>query len=164
MDMKASHSLSGTETGNPAYLVYEDVPLYDLWLKLILGGVLALTLIPGIALLSVDITGTWVMLGATAFDVLLFYAILPRRYQIFQDKVRIVLGQPFAFNISLSVIKEGRQASGSKAFAYRGIRFATSSRSVVEIVRHKGLNVVISPSDRDMFLEQLNQALKAMPD
>ena len=142
-------------------LVYEDTPRYDFWLKSILGGVLALTLILGVILLSEDIGAALVMFGVTLFDALLFKAILPRRYQIFQDRVRIVLGGPFALNIPLSNIRQARQASSSKAFAYWGLRFATSTHYVVEIVRKKGLSLVISPASGDMFLEQLNQSLKA---
>jgi len=71
-------------------LVYEDTPRYDFWLKSILGGVLALTLILGVILLSEDIGAALAMFGVTLFDALLFKAILPRRYQIFQDRVRIV--------------------------------------------------------------------------
>ena len=159
--MKISQYLSKAETRNP---VYEDTPKYDLWLKLILGGVLALPLISGIALLPTDLLGAWVMLGVTAFNALLFHSILPRRYQIFQEKIRIVLGQPFAINIPLSTIKMARPAPGSKALVYGGIRFATSLSSVVEIVRSKGLNIVISPAHRDAFLEHLGQVLEATPD
>jgi len=161
VDVNVGNS-SGAQTNNSVYLVYEDIPQYDLWLKLILGGTLAFTFVLSIVLLSVDLLGAWIAFGVTIFDALLFHAILPRRYQIFQDKVRIALGRPFAFNISLSTIREARSASGSKAFAYRGLRFATSSRSVVEIIRHKGWNVVISPANRDLFLEQLAQALRVM--
>ncbi len=143
-----------------SYLIYEDSARYDLWLKLILGGILACTLILGIVLLFIDLPGAWAMFGATVFDALLFNAILPRRYQVFQDRLKIVLGSPFSLSISLSTIKEVRPASGLKTFAYWGIRFATSASSVVEIVRSKGLNVVISPTNRDAFLAQLNQALK----
>jgi len=150
---------SGAESGKSAYLIYEGIPQYDPWLKLILGSTLALTLVLGIVLLPVDLPGAWVLLGVTVFDALLFHAILPRRYQIFRDRLRIVLGRPFAFNIPFSAIRDVRSASGSKAFAYGGLRFATSSRSVVEIVRHKGLNLVISPANRDAFLEQLGRAL-----
>ena len=145
---------------NVSYLIYEDNAQYDLWLKLILGGSLAVTLILGFVLLSTDLVAAWICFGVTVFDALLFNAVLPKRYQIFQDKLRIVLGRPFAFNIPLSTIKEVRSASGARAFAYQGIRFATSMRTVVEIIRHKGWNVVISPANRDMFVEQLNQALK----
>ncbi len=150
-------------SGDPVYLVYEDSPRYDLWLKLTLGSVLAYTLVLGIVLLSIDLMGAWILFGVTVFDGILFHAILPRRYQIFRDRVRIVLGRPLALNIPFSTIKEFRSAAGSRAFVYSGVRFATSSRSVVEIVRHRGLNVVISPANRDMFLEQANQALKAVP-
>ena len=144
-------------------MVYEDTPRYDSWLKLLLGSVLALTLILGFVLLPTDIGAAWVMFAVTLFDALLFKAILPRRYQIFQDRVRIVLGGPFALNIPLSDISEARSAPGSRAFIYWGIRLATSS-SGVEIVRKKGLSLVISPANADMFLEQLNRALKASSD
>ena len=76
----------------------------------------------------------------------------------------IVLGRPLAVNIPLATIKEARPAPGSKAFAYWGVRFATSLKNVVEIVRHRGLNFVISPSNRDLFLERLAEALKAQSD
>ena len=139
-------------------LIYEDTPKYDLWLKLVLGGVLALTLFLGVVLLFEDLVAAWIMFGVTLFDALLFRAILPRRFQIFQDRVRIALGGPFAVNILFSNIKEVRSVSGGKAFAYWGIRLATSTHYVVEIVRKKGLSLVISPTSGEVFLEQLNQA------
>ena len=140
-------------------LVYEDKPRYDLWLKVVLGGVLALTLVLGFVFLTVDIIGSWVMFGTTLFDALLFKAILPRRFQIFEDRVRILLGNPFALNIPLADISEVHPASGREAFIYWGIRFATSSSGVIEIVRRKGLSVVISPLNPDLFLEQAYRAL-----
>ena len=140
-------------------LIYEDTPRYDFWLKLILGGVLAITFVAGVLLLFEDIVGACVMFGVTLFYALLFKAILPQRFQIFQDSLRIVLGGPFAFNISFSNIREVRAASASKAFIYWGLRFATSTRGMVEIVRKKGLSLVISPANPDMFLEQVNRAL-----
>ena len=158
-----SHTYSRDKAGSLSYLIYEDSAPYDPWLKIILGSTLALTLVMGIVFLPFDVAGAYVMFGVTLFDALLFNAILPRRYQIYQDRLRIVLGKPFAVNIPFSTIKEVRPASGSKTFAYGGIRLATSSSSVVEIVRTKGLNVAVSPANRDAFLEQLTQALQAMP-
>ncbi len=155
-----SRSVSRDETGNPSYLIYEDRAQYDLWVKLILGSTLVLTLVLGLVFLAFDTAGALVMFGVTVFDALLFNAILPRRYQIYQDRLRIVLGKPFAFNMSFSTIKEARPATGSVAFVYGGLRLATSLKSVVEIVRSKGLNVVMSPANRDAFLEQPTQALK----
>jgi len=138
-------------------LIYEDTPKYDLWLKLILGGVLALTFILGVIFTCQDTEAAIAMFGIILFDALLFKAILPRRYQIFEDRLKILMGGPFAVNISFSNIEEAKPATGRKAFAYGSLRLATSTRNVVEIVRKKGLNLVIFPSN-EMFLEQLNQA------
>ena len=142
-------------------MIYEDTPKYDLWLKLILGGVLALTLILGVILIYRDTEAAIAMFGITGFDALLFKAILPSRFQIFEDRLKILLGGPFSINILLSNIAEVKPASSRKIFAYWGIRFATSASNVVEIVRKKGLNLIISPRNDDMFLEQLNQALQS---
>ncbi len=143
-------------------LLYEDTPKYDFWLKLILGSVLALTFILGIILISQDSEVALAMFGITLFDALLFKAILPRRFQIFEDRLKILLGGPFAINIPFSSIIDVKSASGRKTFAYWGIRFATSTQHVVEIVRKKGLSLVISPRNDDMFLERLNQARKLL--
>jgi len=143
-------------------LIYEDTPKYDLWLKLILGGVLALTLILGIIFIFQDSEVALAMFGVTLFDALLFKAILPQRFQIYQDRVRIVLGRPLAINIPFSNIRTVRTVSARKVFVYWGNRFATSTHIIVEIVRKKGLGFVISPANGDMFLEQLNQARNAV--
>ncbi len=148
----------GIKTG---ILLYEDTPEYDSWLKLILGGILALTFILGVVFISQDTEAALVMFGVTVFDALLFKAILPRQFQIFEDRLKILLGGPFAVNIPLSNIAEAKSVSGSKVFAYSGIRFATSTKWVIEIVRKKGMNLVISPRNEDMFLEQLNQARRS---
>ena len=159
-----NNSYSRDKAGNLAYLIHEDRPQYDLWLKLIVGGTIALTLVLGIVFLFVDLVGAWVMFGTTAFDALLFNAIMPRSYQIFQDRLRIVIGKPFAFTIPLDTIKEVRPASSSETFIFWGIKFATSASNVAEIVRNKGMNVIISPANCDAFLGQVNQALKTMRD
>lgn len=140
-------------------LLYEDTARYDFWLKVILGSILVLTLVTGVVLLFEDITGALAMFGITLFDALLFKTILPQRFQIFEDRLIIALGSPFAINIPFSNIRDVRSASGSKAFVYWGLRFATSSHGIVEIVRKKGLNLIISPANAETFLEQLNQAL-----
>ncbi|MFC1931401.1 hypothetical protein ACFLXJ_04310 [Chloroflexota bacterium] len=132
--MPKKNSLSGTAVKNP---VYEDTSRYDFWLKFILGSVLALTFVSGIVLLSEDVRAAAIFFGVTLFDALLFKAILPSRLQIFEDRLKIVLGGPFAINISFSKIKHIRQVSGSKTFVYGGFRLATSSRYVLEIARKK---------------------------
>lgn len=149
-----------TESGKPSFLLYEDTPIVDLWLKLMLGGITLMFLVIGIVLLFQDAEGAFVMFGIAAFYILLFKLVMPQKYQIYSDRLKIVLGGPFAWNISLSTIKEAKMASGMKAFAYSGVRFATSSRGVAEITRTRGCNVVISLSNREVFLEQLNRAMQ----
>lgn len=101
------------------------------------------------------------MLGVTAADALIFYFVLPKRYQLFDNKLRIVLGWPFGMDIRLSDIKEVRPSKGSDSLAMRRLKFATSSRTATEIVRRNGWSVVISPSDREAFIQRVNEALKA---
>jgi hypothetical protein len=147
--------------GNPAFLLYEDTARTDTWLKLMLGGILVMFLVLGGVLLFQDDSAAFGMFEIAVYYALLFRIIMPQRYQIYSDKVRIVLGGPFAWNIPFSTIKEVRPASGVSAFAYSGVRFATSSKNVVEIRRSRGCNVVISPSNKDVFLEQVSRAMKA---
>lgn len=139
-------------------LLYEDIPEYGSWLKQILGGILALTFILRVVFFFIDTEAGLALFGITVFNTLLFRAILPRRFQIFEDRLKVLVGGPFAINIPFSNIIEAKAVTGRKAFYYSGLRFATSTRGVVEIVRKKGMNMVISPRNDDMFMEQLNQA------
>ena len=146
---------------SPAFLLHEDTARTDTWLKLMLGGILVMFLVLGGVLLFQDKDDAFGMFGVAVFYALLFKIVMPQRYQIYSDKVRIVLGGPFAWNIPFNTIKEIRPASGVSAFAYSGVRFATSSKNVVEIRRSRGCNVVISPSNKEIFLEQASRAMQA---
>ncbi|MFC2122146.1 hypothetical protein ACFLRP_00475 [Bacteroidota bacterium] len=152
------------KAGIPDHLIYEATAAYDRWLKLFLPGVIALVLVLRVVLAPEDFEGPWLTFGLAAFYALLLHAVMPRRFLVFQDRLRIVLGRPFGLNIPFSSIKEARSVTNGKMYVYWGIKFATSAGSVVEIVRHKGLNIIISPNDREMFLEQFNQALQMFKD
>jgi hypothetical protein len=143
-------------------LLYQQTPAYSWWLKLILGGILALTFILGLVLISIDITGALAFLGVTLFDALLFWVIMPRRFCIYEDRLSIKLGGPLAFDVSLASIKGAKRASSSYVIGYWGLRFATSTSGVVEIVRCKGMNVVISLTDPDAFLDELERARRSL--
>ena len=145
---------------SPAFLFYEDTARVDMLLKLMLTGIQAMFLVLGLVLLFWDTEVAFIMFGVTIFDAVLFRLVMPRKYQVYSDKVRIVLGGPFAWNIPFSTIKEVRPSSGASTFVYSGVRFATSSRDVVEIRRSRGCNVVISPSNKDVFLEQVHTAME----
>lgn len=139
-------------------LLYQDSPKYDYWLKLVIAGTLAITLIPGVAFIYLSAELAWTLLGLTLFDGLPFHAVVPRHFQLFEDRLRIELGRPFALNVPYENIKEIRPASNEEAFVYWGLRFVTSTKNPIEIVRNKGLNMIITPGDREMFVHQFKQA------
>ena len=51
---------------------------------------LAVTFVGGLLLIREDLGAALAMLGITLLDALVFKVILPRRYQIFEDKVRML--------------------------------------------------------------------------
>jgi hypothetical protein len=146
-----------------AGLIYEDFPRYDAWLKLVLLVITVGTLVSGIVLLFVDIIAAYILLGVTIFDGLLLWAVLPGRYQVYEDRVKIVLGGRFAMNIPLRNIREVRKVSVGGGLFYSGIRFVTSLRSTVRISRRKGLDVLISPMHPEEFIEQVELARRNLP-
>ncbi|MEL7562857.1 PH domain-containing protein [Dehalogenimonas sp. 4OHTPN] len=140
-------------------LLYEDTPPSAAGLVaavvafLIIGDLLLGFFIP-------EILG--IMAVTAVFEAALFYFIVPRKYQVMSDRLRIRLGGPIKMDMPFSTIKEARPGKGTEAWVYWGLRLATSSRGVVEIIRRGGgLDAVISPRDRETFLEQLNLAMAA---
>jgi hypothetical protein len=140
--------------------LYEEPAEYAYWLRLLY--LIPVGLVIGAIILAYiqEYEGFWVLILEGIFLTLLFYFIMPRKYQIYQDKLRIALGGPVGINIPFSTIKEVKHSTGSKAWVYPGVRFATSTKYVLEIIRNRGMNYVISPHNGEIFLEQLNYAIK----
>jgi hypothetical protein len=114
----------------------------------------------GIILIPEDKEGAIAMISGSLLIMFLFYLVLPKKYQIFEDKLKILLGWPLHIDLSLANISDSQITTGRKVFAYWGLRFATSSKSVVEIIRKRGLNIVISPSNALLFVDRLNEVCK----
>ncbi len=140
--------------------LYEDRARYDYWLRLILFGIPLILLTIGIILMPKDQEGAIAMFSGSLFIISVFYLVLPKKFQIYEDKLKIVLGWPLYVDISLANISDSQITSARKVFVYWGIRFATSSKSAVEIIRKRGLNIVISPSNGLLFVDRLNEACK----
>ena len=104
-----------------------------------------------------DTEGIISLIGAAVFMVVIYWVIFPRKYCIFNNKVKVVLGKPLSFNIPFKNIETARPPQGLAL----GINFATalSAKDSVEIVRRKRLNVNITPSNPKLFLEKLDEAL-----
>ena len=144
-------------------LIYDSKPYYDPVMKVILIGIPASLSIGGFYYLaSGEMVDAVKLLGVALFTLALFWSIFPRRYLIFDDSIKIVLGKPFFVNIPFHKIELARV---SREF-FMGINWSTSIVTTyhVEIVRKRRLtmtNIAITPSDPNLFVENLNKALSA---
>ncbi len=131
-------------------VIYEESPRYDSLFKAIMVLPVFFIIFGIYYLFIADVAAA---IGMFA----IFWAISPRKYQILDSKFRIALGGPFSFNIPFSNMETARKPEG----ATFGINFTTcfSSDRTVQIIRKKGWYVNITPTDRDLFLENLNKAL-----
>ncbi len=138
-------------------VIYEDTPRYDVYLKAIMVLPVFFVIMGVYYLITAQVEAAISMFATTLLMAAFYWAIFPRKYQILDTKLRIVLGGPFSFNIPFDNLETAREPEG----ATFGINFAScfSGKNAVEIVRKKGLNVNITPSDRELFLENLNKAL-----
>jgi hypothetical protein len=141
-------------------IIYQEPAEYVTWFKL-------LFLIPAALIVAAIFLAFVKELEPSLFLALdgiifvgFFYLLLPRRYQIYQDRLRIVLGGPFKIDIPFSSIKQINRISGVNRFLYSGVRFATSPKYVIEIKRSKGLDYIFSPSNGQFFQEQLELATR----
>lgn len=135
-------------------------PKYDLWLWVVLGSVLLIDLVLGSILAgSGEIVGGLATYAAAVLSTLLLWLVIPRSYELWPERLRIILGGPLVFNIPFGTVDQIMPGAGWEALAFRGLRFATSVKTPVKISRRRGWDVVIAPDDRLRFMEKAQQAL-----
>ena len=144
-------------------LLHDGEPHYDLVMRVILILLPASFFISGFYYLAFgEMADAVRMLGVALFTSALFWSIFPRRYLIFDDSVKIVLGWPFSINVPFRQIESARV---SREF-FLGVNWCTSIVTAyhVEIVR-KGrlnmMNIAITPREPNLFVENLSRALSA---
>ena len=143
-------------------MITRTAPKYDLWILGLICVAPVVTLVLGIILIVVEGIGVGAgVLAVSVFTGPLYWSVLPRKYELQPDKMRIVLGWPFALNVPFSTVEEVRPARWINTLAYSGLRFATSVRTPVVVARRRGWNIVISPRDRGEFLETALRALSS---
>ncbi len=134
-------------------------PRYDkgLWPVLIVVSLLPLGR-AGLFLAADEFQWAWVMLGVTGLALLALWSGLPRAFELWPDRIRIVLGWPWGLNIPLNTIAEVRPAPG--VVPWIGLRawFATSFKTPVQIKRTKGLTIVLSPKNPVEFMGSVRRA------
>jgi hypothetical protein len=138
-------------------VIYEDTPRYDVYLKAIMVLPVFFVIMGIYYLITAQVEAAIGMFATTLLMAAFYWAILPRKYQILNNKMKIALGRPFSFNITFNNLETAREPEGVTF----GINFPTcfSNERTVQIIRKKGWHVNITPSDRALFLENLNKTL-----
>ncbi len=138
-------------------IIYEDTPRYDVYLKAIMVLPVFFIIFGIYYLITAQVEAAIGMFATTLLMAAIYWAIFPRKYLILDSKFKIVLGGPFSFNIPFDNLETAREPEG----ATFGINFPTcfSNERTVQIIRKKGWYVNITPSDRALFLDNLNKAL-----
>ena len=138
-------------------VIYEDNPHYDVWVKGIMVLPVFFIILGVYYLFTAQVESAIGMFATTLLMGAIYWAVFPRKYQILDSKLRIVLGGQFSFNVPFDNLETVGKPEGISL----GINFATTflNQHAVEIKRKKGMNVNITPNDRDLFLENLNKAV-----
>jgi len=138
-------------------LIYEDKAYHDIWLKVVLALPLAIFFIWGLYLATSEPETAKGLFFTAVFIAIILWTILPRKYCILDSKVKVVLGGSLSFSIPFDTIEIARIPKGTTV----GINLVTSfsSKNAVQIVRKRRLNVNITPSNRELFLENLDRTL-----
>lgn len=137
--------------------IYEDTPRYDVWFKATLLLPVFFLLFAAFQLVSNEKQSALGLFATALLIVAVYWAVVPRRYCILEDRVRIVLGSPFYFDIPFDTIDIARKPEG----VIFGINFATSmhNRNAVQIVRPGKISINITPARPEEFIRQLNKAV-----
>jgi len=151
-------------------IIFEDNIKYDAWVKLVLVFSLVLLIVLGI-LFYIDghhsnifpkeppresRIAFVVLCFSTVFTAAVYWLFLPRKITVSQDGIKTKFGG-FSWNIPFQAIESIKAAKG--LVARRGFSCITSYKSQIVIVRKNRLNIRISPSRRDQFLESADRAL-----
>jgi hypothetical protein len=138
------------------YLIYQDKPNTDIWMKMVLGIPLIALAAGGVIAMREDAILGFMLVGEAVFLLIVYICIIPTAYGIYSDKIQIGFRMPWSFNIpfnNIKTLKPPRWFSG-------GINLPTcfSTSRALEIIRLKGMPVNISPTDRQVFIDQFQKA------
>lgn len=96
------------------------------------------------------------MLLETFIIALIFWLVFPRKYQVYQDHLRIMLGGPFSIKIGFDKIKAIEVTNRTFATA----NFVTTiTKTYVIIIKKRGLSIAITPKSKELFVDKAEQAL-----
>ncbi len=146
-------------------VVYEDSPYSDI--RQIAAPIIAMLPFAIIIVFCIFTGNVIGLIGGFVAGLLVgFYHLFlfPRKYRIFDSKLRLVLGDVFPFDIPFDNIETAIEPAPKEWRRGTSLGFGTfSTEHTVQIVQKKNRflrRINISPRDRQEFLGQLNKAMK----
>jgi hypothetical protein len=134
------------------------------WFNLIFLALLAIDAVLVAALLLLyEVVAAAVAGAGLLATYALFWLILPRRYELWPDRLRLAFAA-WRWDIPYDSIEMVREGRWYEAYGFMGVRFATApGQTVVVLRRNSNLfrrpDLVISPEGRDEFLRQIGPAI-----
>ena len=140
-------------------LLYEDEPAG--WIFKFFFMIVTLVLLAGSVYfwVSGDNANGLTMLVVAFVLGLAFWIVSPRKYQVYGDRLQILLGGPFVVKIGFDQIAaiEVTDRTTSELAAIKLISKVTNT--YVRIGRKKGLSITITPKSDALFVENTNRSL-----
>lgn len=143
-------------------VIYEERLKLGLVLKLVLIFTLGILIcLTAWSFYISEVVSAWILLIVLVFTAILFFVVIPRKYQIFDDKLKVVCGL-LRINIPFEDIKVIETRPPSNIYgSLEALRFGigTGEKSIM-IKRKHGMNILIQPMDTEKFMEVLNNMMK----
>jgi hypothetical protein len=135
-------------------------------LNVVLGALLllAMVIVSGLLLTGVP-TGVSLLFFIAFLPCPLIWLVLPRRFEIWRDRLVIVFPLVARWNLHFDTIESVEVGQWWHAYAFMGVRLASSPSKSVDVIRREANvlrrpNIVISPEGRDKFIERCNEAIE----
>jgi hypothetical protein len=140
-------------------LLYEDEPAG--WIFKFFFVIVTLVLLAGSVyfLVSGDNASGLTMLVVAFVIGLTFWIVSPRKYQVYEDPLQILLGGPFLVKIRFDQITS-MGVTQSKGLHFTVNFTTTIANTYVRINKKKGLSVAITPKSDVLFVENANRSLR----
>jgi apolipoprotein N-acyltransferase len=139
--------------------LFQTPAKYGRFIKIMLGIAPLLLLVMGFVELNGNPADAYGLFGTGAGILLIYWLVMPHRFEIYPARLRVVLGAPFAFNIDLAGITAVEVLSPARAFAISGLKMATDAGTALIVKRRGKLDVSLSPRDRDEFIRVLEATM-----
>jgi hypothetical protein len=140
-------------------LLYEDEPAG--WIFKFFFVIVTLVLLAGSVYFGVsgDNASGLTMLVVAFVIGLTFWIVSPRKYQVYEDHLQILLGGPFVVKIRFDQITS-MGVTQSKGLHFTVNFTTTIANTYVRINKKKGLSVAITPKSDVLFVENANRSLR----